>query len=63
MLIPGSILGMCRIRGDGKKFVSISDLSLNFKRNFLPLWTRAVARAHAMRGRGATTTRARRRRR
>ena len=30
MLISGSIFDMCRIRGDGKKFVSISDLSLKF---------------------------------
>ena len=30
MLISGSIFDMCRIRGDGKKFVSISDLTLSF---------------------------------
>ena len=37
MLISGSIFdrSMCRIRGDGKKFVSISDLTQNFKDSHL----------------------------
>ena len=35
VLISGSILGLCRIRGDGKKFVSISDLSLKINESSL----------------------------